>query len=181
MGAAPNVSILRRTALLSHPFLPFGMAVAGICSSNASAAVQSATWTLISRKAMGQQKRDRRGMHLRGSPAARAAYGLVTPHLLAQRCTFTAEESISTRAGGPPAEARVRKTSLQVPLARPTAQSGYSASRMTHSLRGHPPTCHRISGRGKCRRSPGGHHWLPFGNLESQNPQIGNPFYESGA
>ena len=54
------------------------------------------------------------------APAARAADGLVAlppfpPE--AERCAFTAEESISTWAGGPPALARAWKRSTQTPLA----------------------------------------------------------------
>jgi hypothetical protein len=65
-------------------------------------------------KAIGQ------GMDFRGSTATRAANGLLLfppfpPE--AQRCAFTAEESISTCAGGPPTAANAWNISDHTPLA----------------------------------------------------------------
>ena len=51
------LSILRRTASLSYPLSPFRITAGGIWSSRAAAAVQSATWPPVSRKARGRQKR----------------------------------------------------------------------------------------------------------------------------
>lgn len=76
--------------------------------------------------AAGEQKGDRaaepvrQGVDLGAAPAAGAADGLrVFPPLPpeADRCAFTADESISTWAGGPPAVASVWKRSVQTPLA----------------------------------------------------------------
>ena len=73
-----------------------------------------------------QKERDRaalaigQGVDLRGSPTARSADRLILLPPLppdAQRCALTAEESTSTCAGGPPAEARAWKMSTQMPLA----------------------------------------------------------------
>ena len=60
-------------------------------------------------KSYGTAKPICQSVDLGGPPAARPANGLpefppFPPE--AQRCAFTAEESISTCAGGPPAEAR---------------------------------------------------------------------------
>ncbi len=69
----------------------------------------------IGHLAAGQEEGDRaasavgQGVDLGGAPASGAAYGLAEfPPLPpeAQRCALTAEESISSSAGGPPAEAR---------------------------------------------------------------------------
>ena len=65
------------------------------------------------------------GVDLGRAPAPRAADGLVVlppfpPE--AQRCAFTAEESIRTWEGGPPARARVSNRSLQTPLAAQRAK-----------------------------------------------------------
>jgi hypothetical protein len=47
----------------------------------------------------------------------------------AQRCAFTAEESISTSAGGPPAAAKAWKMSIQTPLADQRTKRLYSVLR----------------------------------------------------
>ena len=60
------------------------------------------------------------GMDLGGSPATRAADGLTefpSPFFLpeAQRYDLTVDESISTSASGPPADARAWKMFVQTP------------------------------------------------------------------
>ena len=76
--------------------------------------------------AAGQQEGDRaaeiigQGVDLGRAPAARAADRLIALPPLppdAERCAFTAEESMSTCAGGPPARASAWKRSTQTPFA----------------------------------------------------------------
>lgn len=80
----------------------------------------------IGNLAASQQESDRaavyigQGVDLGRAAAARAADRLaVLPPFPpeAQRCAFTAEESISTSAGGPPAVTRARNISAQIPFA----------------------------------------------------------------
>ena len=66
----------------------------GICSSNRSPAVQSATWP-FRRKAIGWHRPSVRAVDLRGSPATRPADRLILLplyRLKLQRCALTAEE-----------------------------------------------------------------------------------------
>ena len=89
--------------------------------------MQSATCPPVSRKASGRQCRSVRAWipayartSLRRAPTARAADGLgLLPPLPpeAQRCALTAELSIRTWAGGPPALASVSNSPTQTPLA----------------------------------------------------------------
>ncbi|ESW80769.1 hypothetical protein X772_24510 [Mesorhizobium sp. LSJC280B00] len=76
--------------------------------------------------AAGQEKGDRpaesirQGMDFGGPSASRATDGLILlPPLppAAQRCALTADGSMRSSAGGPPAMARAWKMALQTPLA----------------------------------------------------------------
>ena len=80
----------------------------------------------ISHLAAGQHERDgaaeiiRQGVDLGRTPAARTPNRLLALPPLppdAERCAFTAEESMSTWAGGPPARASAWKRSTQTPFA----------------------------------------------------------------
>ena len=89
-------------------------------SRSKSPAVQSATWPPVKRKAIGRHRLSVRAWIFVVSPTTRSADRLILfPPLPpeAQRCAFTAEESMSASAGVPPAETRAWKMSTQMPLA----------------------------------------------------------------
>jgi hypothetical protein len=92
----------------------------------------------VGNMAAGQQKPDGtaetvgQGMDFGGASTTRATDRLIflppfPPD--AQRCAFTAEESISTSAGGPPAAAKAWKISIQTPLADQRTKRLYSVLR----------------------------------------------------
>ena len=89
----------------------------------------------IGNLATGEQERDGaaegvgQGVDLRRPAAPRAAYRLIALPPFppdAQRWAFTAEESINTSAGGPPAEASAWKISVHTPLAAQRTNRLYS-------------------------------------------------------
>ncbi len=68
----------------------------------------------------------------------------------AERCAFTAEESISTLAGGPPALASRGRGRPRRPL-RPSGHSGCRASCAVRSRAAHRSSARRTSEHGRCR------------------------------
>jgi hypothetical protein len=88
--------------------------------------------------AAGQQKPDRttetvsQGMDFGGASTTRTTDRLILLPPFppdAQRCAFTAEESISTSAGGPPVAAKAWKISTHTPLADQRTKRLYSVLR----------------------------------------------------
>lgn len=69
---------------------------------------------------------------------------------LAQRWALTAELSISTSEGGPPAAARAWKMFAQMPFA-PTGHSDCTGFSWDHSLMAHQPSGHLSSAHARCR------------------------------
>src|SRR5690242_16555252 len=102
-GAASLLSILRRRRSLSYPLSPFRITAAGIWSSRTSAAVQSATWPAVSRKARERRKGSVRAWTfvVRPRRAADRLAELPTLPPAEQRRALTAEEWIKTCSGGP--------------------------------------------------------------------------------